>query len=83
MLWIQNENMLNTVGTKYKNYGKKKKLLIRNLTQKDSGVYECAMPSNITQKGRAELWGENYYVGRAGIGAYSYSLINYGNCSPS
>ena len=59
MVWTQNENKINTVGTKYKKYGRKRKLLIRNLTSEDSGVYECAMESNRTQKGRAELWGED------------------------
>ena len=41
---------------KYRNYGKKKKLLINNTGVADSGVYECALSPNATEKGRAELW---------------------------
>ena len=41
---------------KYRNYGKKKRLLINNTNVGDSGIYECALSPNATEKGRAELW---------------------------
>lgn len=57
VIWIQNKNTLSTTGTKYRNFGKKKRLLIKDLVPEDSGVYECALMSNTTERGRAELWG--------------------------
>lgn len=56
VIWIWNNDILNTTGSKYRKYGKKKRLLIKELTYEDSGVYECAFASNITEKGRTELW---------------------------
>ena len=41
---------------KYRNYGKKKRLQIRDPQAEDSGVYECAISPNSTETGRAELW---------------------------
>lgn len=41
---------------KYRNYGKKKRLLISNPQAEDSGIYECAISPNSTETGRAELW---------------------------
>ena len=41
---------------KYRNYGRKKWLLINDLQAEDSGIYECATSPNSTEKGRAELW---------------------------
>ena len=34
----------------------KKRLLVRDIVEEDSGVYECAFSLNSTEKGRAELW---------------------------
>ena len=58
MVWILNENRIDTAGTKYRKLGKKRKLIIKNLTYEDSGVYECAMHSNFTRRGKGELWGK-------------------------
>lgn len=57
VIWTQNRHTISTAGAKYRNFGLKKKLLIRDLIPEDSGIYECAMISNTTEKGRAELWG--------------------------
>ena len=71
MIWIWNNDILNTTGSKYRKYGKKKRLLIKELTYEDSGVYECAFASNITEKGRTELWSE-----LAIMALYSYAKVN-------
>ena len=44
---------------KYRNFGKKKLLLISDLQAEDSGIYECAISPNSTEKGRAELWSKD------------------------
>ena len=58
VVWSQNRNTISTAGPKYRNFGRKRRLLIRNLAPEDSGVYECAITSNTTKRGRAELWGK-------------------------
>ena len=49
---------------KYRNYGKKKWLLISDLQAEDSGVYECAISPNSTERGRAELWSKLTTISR-------------------
>lgn len=56
MIWLKNGDFLDTRPRKYRNYGMKKRLLVRNVVDEDSGVYECAFSLNSTEKGRAELW---------------------------
>lgn len=57
VIWMKDGVVIVTKGNrKYRNYGKKKKLLINNTGVADSGVYECALSPNATEKGRAELW---------------------------
>ena len=54
---MKNGQIIVTKGNrKYRNYGKKKKLLINDPGEEDSGFYECALSPNSTEKGRAELW---------------------------
>lgn len=56
VIWLKNGDFLDTRPRKYRNYGMKKRLLVRNVVDEDSGVYECAFSLNSTEKGRAELW---------------------------
>lgn len=56
VIWLKNGDFLDTSPRKYRNYGMKKRLLVRNIVDEDSGVYECAFSLNSTEKGRAELW---------------------------
>ncbi len=51
--------VIETVGTrKYLHHRRKKQLVIKKLDETDSGRYECAISSNSTEKGMAELWSE-------------------------
>ena len=54
---MKDGQVIETMGTKkYRHYRKKKRLLIRDPNEMDSGVYECALAPNSTEKGKAELW---------------------------
>ncbi len=62
VVWIKDGHAIVTAGTKkYLHQRRKKKLVIRSLSVMDSGVYECALSSNSTEKGRAELLCESSY----------------------
>ena len=51
-----------TLGTKkYLHYRRRKELVIRSLNEMDSGIYECAISLNSTERGRAEIVGESNY----------------------
>ena len=58
MVWLKDGNALNTHTRKYRNYGLKKRLLVRNVVEEDAGMYECTFSLNSTEKGRAEVWRE-------------------------
>ena len=57
-MWLKDGIVLNVNTPKYHNYRKKKRLLVRRVRVKDSGIYECTYSFNSTEKGRAELWSE-------------------------
>ena len=74
VVWMKDGEIIVTSGNrKYRNYGKKKKLLIRDPREEDSGIYECALSINSTEKGRAELWSEYY-------GVIAYNCYAFHSC---
>ena len=58
VVWLKDGAELDTSSRKYRNYGKKKQLLVTEVRDEDAGVYECARSLNSTERGRAELWSE-------------------------
>jgi len=64
VVWLKDGNVLNVRTRKYRKYGMKKRLLVRNIMEEDSGMYECTYSFNSTEKGRAELWSECVCCGR-------------------
>ena len=70
VVWIKDGQVIDTSSRKYRNFGKKKWLLIRDLTETDGGVYECAFTPNATEKGRAELWSEWSVLGWSNVPHY-------------
>jgi len=57
VIWMKDGVVIETLGTKkYRHQRMKKRLIIYELTDLDSGMYECAFSLNSTMRGRAELW---------------------------
>lgn len=62
VVWIKDGHVIMTLGTKkYLHYRRRKELVIRSLNEMDSGIYECAISLNSTERGRAEIVGESNY----------------------
>lgn len=59
VVWLKDGHIIETKGNrKYIHRRLKRKLEIRQLDVNDSGIYECAINPNSTERGRAELWGK-------------------------
>ncbi len=60
VVWMKDGLVVETVGTrKYVHHRRKKQLVIKKLDEMDSGLYECAISPNSTEKGVAQLWSES------------------------